>query len=83
MMLMKSVIDGDNRELKQQRFWAMDVNRKWTFCITGRLFGWNSQVNRPYKRKETYRYKFLSVKAYSKGENLTSGWRAPLKNVFA
>ena len=23
------------RELKQQRFGAMDVNRKWTFCIIG------------------------------------------------
>ena len=36
----------DNRELKQQRFWATDVNRKWTFCIIGQWFGWNSRVNR-------------------------------------
>ena len=28
-------------------------------------------------------YKFVSVKAYKKGEGLTSGWRAWLKNVFA
>ena len=34
------------RELKQQRFWATDVNRKWTFCIIGQWFGWNSRVNR-------------------------------------
>ena len=73
----------DIRELKQQRFWATDVNRKWTFCIIGRWFGWNSQVNRPYKRKETYQYKFLKVKAYSKGEDLTARWRASLKNVVS
>ena len=71
------------RELKQQRFWATDVNRKWTFCITGEWFGWNSRVNRLLKRKETQQYKFVSVKAYKKGEGLTSGWRAWLKNVFA
>ena len=29
----------DSRELKQQRFLATDVNRKWTFCIIGRWFG--------------------------------------------
>ena len=33
-------------ELKQQRFWATDVNRKWTFCIIEEWFGWNSRVNR-------------------------------------
>ena len=71
------------RELKQQRFWATDVNRKWTFCIIEQWFGLNSSVNRLYKRKETQQYKFVSVKACKKGEDLTSGWRAWLKNVFA
>ena len=32
--------------IKQQRFWETDVNRKWTFCITGQKFGSNSQVKR-------------------------------------
>ena len=41
------------RELKQQRCWATDVNRKWTFCIIGPWLVWNSLVNRLYKRKET------------------------------
>ena len=36
----------DNRELKQQRFWGTDVNRKWTFCIVEQWLGWNSRVNR-------------------------------------
>ena len=72
-----------NRELKQQRFWATDVNRKWTFCSIGLWFGWNPQVNRLYGRKETQQYKFGSVQAYKKGKGLTSGWRASLKNVFA
>ena len=52
---------------------ATDVNRKWTFCITGQWFGSNSRVNRLYKRKETQQYKFAGVKAYKKGEGLTSG----------
>ena len=45
------------------------------FCIIGEWFGWNSRVNRLYKRKETWQYKFVSVKAYKKREGLTSGWR--------
>ena len=27
-----------NRELKQRRFWATLVNRKWDFCILGQWF---------------------------------------------
>ena len=71
------------RELKQRCFWATDVNRKWTFCVIRQWFGWNSLVNRLYKRKETQQYKFVSAKVDKKGEGLTSGWRASLKNVFA
>ena len=40
-----------------------------------------AQVNRLYKGKETWQYKFVSIKAYKKREGLTSGWRASLKNV--
>ena len=73
----------NKRELKQQRFWGTNVNRKLTFSINGQWFGSNSRVNRLYKRKENYHYKFVSVKTYKKGGGLTSGWRASLKNVFA
>ena len=38
--------DAVEGECKQQRFWATDVKRKWTFCIIGERFGWNSRVNR-------------------------------------
>ena len=41
------------RELKQQRFWATDVNRKWSYCIIRQWFCWNSQLNLLYQRKET------------------------------
>ena len=71
------------RKLKQQRFWATDVNQKWTFCSIGQWFGWNSRVNRLYKRKGTQQYKFVSVKVYIWWEGLTSGWHVSLKNVFA
>ena len=43
----------------------------------------SSQKNSPYKRTETQQYKFVGVKAYEKGEGLTSGWRASLKDVLA
>ena len=33
---------ANNSFLMLQHFWAMDVNRKWTFCIIGQWFGWNS-----------------------------------------
>ena len=72
--------EGDIRELKQQRSSATDVNRKWTFCIIGQRVGSKSRVN--LKGKETQQYKFVSVKAYKKGEGLTSGWLASPKNVI-
>ena len=82
--IMKAVfINHIIRELKQQRFWGTNVNRKLTFSINGQWFGSNSRVNRLYKRKENYHYKFVSVKTYKKGEGLTSGWRTSLRNVFA
>ena len=56
----------------KQTTMTTDVNRKWTFCIIGEWFGWNSRVNRLYKRKEILQYKFVSVKEYKKGEGLTS-----------
>ena len=33
----------------------------------------NPRVNNLHKRKETLQYKFVIVKAYEKGEGLTSG----------
>ena len=49
-----------------------DDNRKWTSCIIRQWFGWNSRVNRLYKRNAILQYKFVSVKSYKKGEGLTS-----------
>ena len=61
-----------------------NVNQTWTFCIIGQWFGSNSSVNRLYKRKETWQYKFVSIRAiYKKGEGLTSSWRAWLKNILS
>ena len=33
----------------------------------------NSRVNGPYKRKETWQNKFVSIKAYKREEGLTCG----------
>ena len=41
------------RVLKQRRFWATNVNRKWTFCILRQLFYPYFQAIRLYKRKDT------------------------------
>ena len=49
----KASLPVDVGQLKQKRFPATDVNRKWTFCIIGQWFGSNSRVNPLYKRKET------------------------------
>ena len=48
----------DSRELKQQRFWATHVNRKWPFFIFWRWFRANFQSNRLYNSKEAKEYKF-------------------------
>ena len=55
--------DLSNRELKQQRFWAMHVNRKWPFFIFWRWFRANFQSNRLYNSKEAKEYKFYIIKA--------------------
>ena len=39
------------QELKQLRYWARDVNRVWTFCISGQLFSSDSRLNPLYTRK--------------------------------
>ena len=51
------------RELKQQRFWATHVNRKWPFFIFWRWFHTNFQSNRLYNSKEAKEYKFSIIKA--------------------
>ena len=51
------------RELKQQRFWATHVNRKWPFLIFWRWFRANFQSNRLYNSKEAKEYKFYITKA--------------------
>ena len=53
----------DIRELKQSRFWATHVNRKWPFFIFWRRFRPNFQSNRLYNSKEAKEYKFYIVKA--------------------
>ena len=51
------------RELKQQRFSATHVNRKWPFFIFWRWFCANFQSNRLYNSKEAKEYKFYIIKA--------------------
>ena len=55
--------EGASRELKQHRFWATHVNRKWPFSIFWRWFRANFQSNRLYNSKEAKEYKFYIIKA--------------------
>ena len=59
----REVAGWTNRELKQQRFWATHVNRKWPFLIFWRWFRANFQSNRLYNSKEAKEYKFYIIKA--------------------
>ena len=71
------------RELKQRRFWATHVNRKWTFCTLEPWFWTNFWADRLCKNEDTWQYKYGSVKAYWQRKRLTSAWRASFKNVAA
>ena len=55
---------GENRELKQRRFWTTHADLKWTFYISEQLFCQNFQLNRLYGCKETKRYKFYINQGY-------------------
>ena len=72
----------NTKELKQRRFWAGQVNRKWTSCILGLCFRPNYRANRLYMSKDTLQYKFSGVRAYQKRKDLTYGWREWLKTPF-
>ena len=53
--------------VKQRRFWATNVNRKWTLCILEQLLWLNIQGNRLYKSKDT---SVTQVFLLRKGERL-------------
>ena len=56
------------RELKQRRFWATHVNRKWPFFIFWRWFRANFQSNRLYNSKEAKEYKFYIRGMFIRGK---------------
>ena len=72
-----------NRELKQRRFWAADVNRKFMFLLLARFHA------RPMSYKAlilvftTWLFEWKGLNTYQRGEVSTSGWRPWLKNVCA
>ena len=73
----------DNRELKQRRFWATHVNRKWglfpfytpghyQICIAEFLFSHKDDLPEGFNQTTAQRCK-----------KSTSGWRPSLKNAVA
>ena len=68
------------RELKQRRFWATHVNRKWNFCTLELWFWAYSWANRLSKGKDTYNTDLVASR-YMKKKNAHFRWRASLKNV--
>ena len=59
-------------KLKQGRFWALHVNRKWTVSIHKQLFCPNFRPNCLYETIDPKQYKFGSVIANKKRRGLTS-----------
>ena len=68
----------DIGSFKQRRFWAMQVNRKWTFTF---LSGGFAQIFSQIVSVRVEEYKLYIVKACEEGKGLTSGWRPSLKNA--
>ena len=73
----------DKRELKQRRFWATHVNRKWgllpfympghyQICIAEFLFSYKDDLPKGFNQTTAQRCK-----------KSTSGWRTSLKNAVA
>ena len=71
--------------VKQRRFWATNVNRKWTLCILEQLLWLNIQGNCLYKSNDT---SVPQVFLIGKGEGLEGkrtwgkGWRAKRKTAL-
>ena len=71
--------------VKQRRFWATNVNRKWTLCILEQLLWLNIQGNCLYKSKDT---SVPQVFLLGKGEGLEGkrtwgrGWCAKRKTAL-
>ena len=72
-----------NRELKQQRFWTVDVNRKWGFLPF--YMPWRYQIfiaNFLFSFKDDLPESFNQTTA-QRCKKSTSGWRLSLKNAVA
>lgn len=80
LQLGRYLTERNSREPMKQ--WRLNnVNRKWTFWIHGQWFCPKFLATCLYNRKDTKQYTFCSVQAYFKGKDITSVWRASLKNA--
>ena len=70
------------KELKQTRFWATPVNRKWAFCILGQWFYPNfRQIF--FIGERTLSSTVLVASKHVNWENASLPVDVRLKNVFA
>ena len=72
-----------NRELKQIRFWAADVNRKFMFLLLARFHARPASYKALISAFTTWHFEWKGWNTHQRGEVSTSGWRPWLKNVCA
>ena len=72
-----------NRELKQRRFWATPVNRKWAFFSFNQPWRYRIYIAKCLNSyRDDLRKNLFKITA-QECKTSTSGWRASLKNVAA
>ena len=69
------------RELKQRRFWATDVNRKFMFLILARFHARPMSYKALNLACTTWLFEWKRCNTHQRGEASTSAWRPWLKNV--
>ena len=70
-----------NRELKQRRFWATDVNRQFMFSLLARFHARTMSYKALILAFTTWLFEWKGCNTHQRGEVSTSGWRPWLKNV--
>ena len=69
------------RELKQRRFWAADVHRKFMFLLLTRFHARPMSYKALILTFATWLFEWKGLNTHQRGEVSTSGWRPWLKKL--
>ena len=76
-----AVRELDIRELKQRRFWAADVNRKFIFLLLARFHAPPMSYKALILTLTTWLFEWKGLNTHQRGEVSTSGWLPWLKKL--